>query len=129
MENINELKNYRLKYKRYYGIDFDKNYVVHHIDENRSNNDISNLVLMPLELHSKYHAYKTEFKLVTQNGMCFELSYAGSVLLNMQLSCLDKLAKVCAEIQLWVEYKYNADMGYEVYPMFRRLNNGSNKNK
>lgn len=55
MADISKLKNYRTIYKRYYEIDFDKSYVVHHIDFNRENNDISNLVLLPKELHEKYH--------------------------------------------------------------------------
>ena len=45
-------------YKDATGIDFDSsNYEVHHIDEDRSNNDIENLVLLPKELHSKYHIW------------------------------------------------------------------------
>ena len=38
---------YREKYKRYYRIEFSKEYVVHHIDFDRENNDISNLLLLP----------------------------------------------------------------------------------
>lgn len=33
MKDINKLKDYRLKYKRYYDIDFDKDYAIHHIDK------------------------------------------------------------------------------------------------
>lgn len=57
MKDINKLKDYRKKYKRYYGIDFGSDFVVHHLDFNRENNDISNLLLMPKELHEKYHYY------------------------------------------------------------------------
>ncbi len=52
------MKDYRQFYKNKTGIDFDsKKYEVHHIDLNRENNDISNLVLLPIELHRKYHYY------------------------------------------------------------------------
>ncbi len=43
MKDMNKLKDYRLKYKRYYGIDFGDNYVIHHIDLNHNNNNIKNL--------------------------------------------------------------------------------------
>lgn len=47
--------DYRQYYRDYYGIDFGPDMVVHHIDFDRSNNNIDNLLLMPSELHSKYH--------------------------------------------------------------------------
>lgn len=47
--------DYRQLYKDYYGIDFDDSMVVHHIDFDRTNNSIDNLLLMPKELHAKYH--------------------------------------------------------------------------
>ena len=47
--------NYRDKYKRRFGIDFGPDMAVHHIDFDRSNNDISNLILLPSKLHAKYH--------------------------------------------------------------------------
>jgi len=30
MKDVDKLKNYRTKYKRYYGIDFGSDYVIHH---------------------------------------------------------------------------------------------------
>ena len=47
--------DYRQYYKEFFGIDFDKEYAIHHIDFDRGNNDISNLLLLPIKLHSKYH--------------------------------------------------------------------------
>ena len=44
--------NYRKFYAEYYGIKWDpKKFQVHHIDGDRSNNSIENLVLLPTELH------------------------------------------------------------------------------
>lgn len=39
--------NYRKYYKDYYGIDFGKEFDIHHIDINRENNEINNLILLP----------------------------------------------------------------------------------
>lgn len=48
--------NYIKYYKEQLKVDFDSKYfVIHHIDLNRSNNNIDNLVLLPKELHIKYH--------------------------------------------------------------------------
>lgn len=47
--------DYRQYYKDYYNIDFGSEYEVHHIDFDRSNNDINNLLLLPKPLHAKYH--------------------------------------------------------------------------
>lgn len=55
LKDISKLKDYRKKYKRYYGIEFGREYVIHHIDGNHDNNDISNLLLLPAKLHSRYH--------------------------------------------------------------------------
>lgn len=49
--------NYRKFYASHYGIEWDtKEFQVHHIDGNRENNSIDNLVLLPRELHAKIHA-------------------------------------------------------------------------
>lgn len=129
MKNKNDLKDYCLKYKRYYGIDFDENFVVHHIDENRNNNDISNLLLLPTDVHSKYHNYKMAFFRVVQEGILLESSYSERSKLQMQLGFLNDLDDVLREVQQWKEYKRQANRGYNVYPMLRRLDYGNNKSK
>lgn len=120
MKDISKMKNYREKYKRHYGIDFGKEYAIHHIDGNRENNEIENLLLLPMALHSKYHTYRDMFIAYAGSGICFDLTYSGSCLRGLQLSQLDDLRKVLNEIQEWIEAKYLADMGYAVYPKIKR---------
>jgi hypothetical protein len=74
MKDINKLKNYRLKYKRYYNIDFDNTYEIHHIDFNRNNNNIENLLLLPKKLHTKYHFYLQELDLLNWKTGKIELN-------------------------------------------------------
>lgn len=106
MKDINKLKNYRTKYKRYYNIEFDNRYVVHHIDGNRENNDISNLVLLPKELHSKYHFHKTVIEAqklntrITSNAMQSQSYY---------LVCLEEFMAVLKECNEWYDYKLYLD--------------------
>ena len=48
--------DYRKFYAEHYGIKWDpKKFQVHHIDGDRSNNSIENLVLLPTELHQLFH--------------------------------------------------------------------------
>lgn len=60
MRNNNH-KNYREYYKSYFNIKFGNNMEVHHIDMNRDNNDISNLLLLPKDIHQKYHRIESFF--------------------------------------------------------------------
>lgn len=47
--------NYRRFYKEYYGIDFGSDFCIHHLDFNRENNDINNLLLIPKKVHGQFH--------------------------------------------------------------------------
>ena len=50
------MKNYKKIYEDYFGIKWDpKQFEIHHLDMNRENNNISNLVLLPKKLHKEYH--------------------------------------------------------------------------
>lgn len=47
--------DYRKFYEKQTKLKLPKNFEVHHIDFNRNNNKISNLVALPRNLHKKYH--------------------------------------------------------------------------
>ena len=59
--------NYRRFYQERLGIILDQSYHVHHIDGNRQNNDIKNLVALPKKLHSKYHNQKVKYDFVVNS--------------------------------------------------------------
>ncbi len=46
---------YRDFYKKYFAIQFDDSFDIHHINGDRKDNDISNLVLIPKKLHQTLH--------------------------------------------------------------------------
>lgn len=54
--------NYRKFYQDELGLILDKSYDVHHIDSNRKNNKLSNLVSIPKKLHCKYHTRKANYE-------------------------------------------------------------------
>lgn len=49
--------NYRKKYELYLGYRLTPDIEVHHIDHNRGNDHVSNLVAIPKDLHREYHTY------------------------------------------------------------------------
>jgi hypothetical protein len=53
--------NYRKIYAEYYG-DIPKGFVIHHMDHNKKNNDIDNLIAIPISLHASYHALYNKIK-------------------------------------------------------------------
>ena len=55
---------HRIVMENYIGRLLTDNEVVHHIDEDKSNNDITNLQLMVIEEHAKLHASKRTRKIV-----------------------------------------------------------------
>ena len=63
------MKNYGKIYADYYGIKWDSSlFEVHHIDRNRENNDIKNLVLIPKKLHAEYHRIISIIQYDFENG-------------------------------------------------------------
>ena len=96
--------NYRQYYKEYYGIEFGKDFSVHHIDMNRDNNDINNLLLLPKEIHNKFHmsvhCYKIGFEAVNPNLR--KISPCG---LNYEITMLNTYISSIIEIQKWIGYK------------------------
>ena len=49
---------YRLKYEYLTNRKIPEGFNVHHIDGNRKNNVMTNLVALPLKLHADYHKYE-----------------------------------------------------------------------
>lgn len=110
--------NYRQYYKDYYGIEFGSDMAIHHIDFDRSNNSIDNLIMLPIGLHSKYHLCINAL-----GGVDGELSIDGKIDLHgnaSKASALHNLADVLNEIDKWRIVKENDDMRV----FFRGQNNG-----
>ena len=53
--------NYRKFYENQYKVKLNKNFDIHHIDYNHNNNDITNLVALPKELHHRLHNAYNEY--------------------------------------------------------------------
>ena len=55
---------YRSKYSAYLGVEIPNSHDVHHLDHDRSNDDVSNLVAIPRKLHKLYHYHVTYSKIL-----------------------------------------------------------------
>lgn len=99
------IPDYNKFYKKYYNIEFDSEYVIHHIDENRENNDISNLILIPRNLHIEYH---------TCSARCeFENRIYGKSLFIDTLHGFNDLKEyyqIAEKLNPWIEFKESLDV-------------------
>ena len=120
MENDDRNKNYRQKYKNYYGINFDNNFVVHHLDGNRENNNINNLLLLPKRLHNSYHFHKdiiTSIPIPTQicgNSLHNQIYY---------LNALNKFLNIIEQCNEWYDFKMYLEGEFPYIPTNINIDN------
>lgn len=112
MKDALELKDYREKFKRYYGLEFSKDYHIHHIDLNHSNNDIENLMIVPKELHEVYHECLVNVQMLTEGkdtsrSFEFDVKPTGNIsgYQSFAFSSLLRFMKVLEEMNNWYDYK------------------------
>ena len=99
--------DYRQLYKDYYGIDFDDSMVVHHIDFNRHNNNMYNLLLMPKELHAKYHWHISSLGGTGTGNIDSDMRINGN---TYRISSLRGLADALEETLDWIRSKNSMEM-------------------
>lgn len=56
------MEDYKRKYEKLCNVKIPKNYEIHHIDMDRTNNNIYNLVMLPKELHQQYHTLREKME-------------------------------------------------------------------
>lgn len=105
--------DYRKFYKQYYGINFGLEMAVHHCDFDRSNNDIDNLLLMPADLHHRYHFLINSLNRSEQGIINFSVKIDCNNPYGYQADILKKLGKTLTEIEKWKEYKFQCEMNKE----------------
>lgn len=98
--------DYRKLYKEYYGIEFGREMVVHHIDFDRSNNDINNLLLLPNKLHAKYHfALSMLFGIDKTDNLLDGIKLTGRMPTVFYPQWLRIMADTLEEIEPWIRMK------------------------
>lgn len=118
------MKNYRKIYSEHYGIVIEKGYVIHHMDGNRENNKVSNLLLLPSKLHSKYHFYKNIIESWDKNTN-LECLFPNVYMMN----ALEEFCETCQDCFWYLRMKYSLDSGVdpEYFGLQRRIDCGNTK--
>ena len=110
--------NYRKKYEDYFNVNLPSDIVVHHIDANRENNSLDNLVAMPRELHSRYHSQKNELFSVLSHAddkyLDLEIIISGIALNNYYLEMMKSFINTYNECWEWLAYKLYLEGKYPV---------------
>lgn len=103
-ENPNYYGNYKKKYEEYFEIKLNELFDVHHIDGNRENNNIENLLALPKDLHNKYHKLKSvvdSLEIQTELPMGI-FGYGHN---EYVLKMISEFALVYSECLKWSSYK------------------------
>lgn len=102
------MTQYKKLYAEYYGITWDpKEMEVHHIDCNRENNDIFNLILLPKKMHHLLHKRLREVVRMgcyfpTTEGLVKEISREGLIVgLNLAGDTIEKYLEVLYACSNW----------------------------
>lgn len=104
------MNRYRRKFKEYYGIDFGRDYEVHHIDCNHENDSIENLMLLPKKLHRKYHMCLSACGPMNDKGtITFNARLGSNLRTGYETDMLGHLAEALNECSIWSFYK---EVGY-----------------
>lgn len=116
MKDALELKDYRAKFKRYYDIEFGSDYDIHHIDLNHNNDDIDNLMVVPKNIHKKYHEYLYGIEFMSEgNGLerVFRFNARptgnGSAFNYFAYENLSKFMGIMQGMNDWYDYKLYLD--------------------
>ena len=78
---------------------------LHHIDGNRANNTINNLLLLPRELHSDYHKIKSNIKDLKIECEIRSILDNGNGYHEYIFNLHERLHSVLKECNKWADYK------------------------
>lgn len=101
-------ENYRKIYEDYFGIEIPESFDIHHIDCNHSNNEIDNLIMLPKELHQRYHNALQQLEVIDGRA---------SIPAKINIDCesfhtkeMIELCNVLREIDKWGAFRLNLEV-------------------
>ena len=99
---------YRQEFEEAYDILIPEGYEIHHIDRNHDNNELSNLMILPKELHEHYHHAFWLFDFNNQSikkDMNFEIISNAIGAENLRFTALCDLCNAIIHCMEWADYK------------------------
>ena len=101
--------NYRRLYEKHYGIKIPPEYIIHHIDGNRGNNAIDNLVLLPKYTHEILHLVCNIFGCGIDGKMLMKIAMNRHQI-NWYGTYLKLFADILPDLTRWITTKDWEDM-------------------
>jgi hypothetical protein len=114
--------HYRKFYEKCTGKEVPKDFEVHHIDHDRSNNSIDNLVAIPKKLHHDYHKSYSQYKLAFSdfNPDNYKPEASGGQYLSFIADILADHSSVNLSICCWINFRvYLTSSGYPVIDNYK----------
>lgn len=120
------MEDYRKIYESQCNIKIPKGYVIHHIDFDRTNNHIRNLVMLPKDLHREYHETNNLVSLIDIHLELTSVIDKGNGINSYSKYIIDKFTSIYEECCKYVDYR---DYLLGLIPNIHRMNIGEEWNK
>lgn len=101
--------DYRKLYETHYGIKIPPGFEIHHIDQNRNNNNIKNLLLLPKRLHSQLHWVNNTLFAYFDNSKKILQIMSNAHHCNYLSSTVEMWRVLCEEMPQWIRRKEYED--------------------
>ena len=117
--NMTLRKNFTMDYRRVWRKHFPykiKDYEIHHIDSNKRNNLISNLIYIPKKLHKQYHWSKNFIAYIIKEGDFSPLSV--SLFANNTIDMVEMFINTSNEILNYIKLRdlyLNQNIKHSIY--------------
>lgn len=100
------MENYKKTYEKYCNIKTPRGYEIHHIDLNRQNNSIENLVMLSRKLHQRYHLLLNSLPSnLVINKKISSIIEGGQGTNQFLLDVIKEFVDVKNECDKWCDYK------------------------
>lgn len=95
---------YRKEYERVTGKKVPRSFTIHHINHNRADGDVLNLVALPSSLHVKYHQLYPKIML-TDDVLMAPVNTDEIIDVVMAAERLVEFAKIRQQVVAWVNFR------------------------
>lgn len=106
-------KDYRKAYKEYYRLEFGNEFDVHHINLDRTCNSVGNLILLPRDVHKRWHQALFYIDKAEMTGLT--LAPFDACHLGLHVNGIERVYKSMIELAPWVEFRNSLDHAQYCY--------------